>query len=42
MGFNQVCVCRHTQPSRRTSMRGFFYACYEDVKGETLNEKHEV
>ena len=26
MGFNQVCVCRHTQPSRRTSMRGFFYA----------------
>ena len=26
MGFNQVCVCRHTQPSRRITMRGFFYA----------------
>jgi hypothetical protein len=32
MGFKQACVCRHTQPSRRISMRGFFYARYEDVK----------
>ena len=26
MSFNQVCVCRRTQPSRRISMGGFFYA----------------
>ena len=31
MGFNQACVCRHTQPSRRTSMRGFFL-CSQDAE----------
>ena len=36
MGFNQVCVCRHTQPSRRTSMRGFFYA---NQDAETVRQR---
>ena len=36
MGFNQACVCRHTQPSRRTSMRGFFYA---NQDAETVRQR---
>jgi len=36
MGFNQVCVCGAPQPSRRISMRGFFYASQD---AETVRQR---
>jgi len=42
MGFNQVCVCRHTS-SFSSDLDGRVFLCpLEDMKGGTLDVQHEA